>query len=92
MTKTTPELASPSPNYYITPMGGRLSSLQINVHRYPTRRVFSGTRLKLMTRRPRVRLLDHYATAATTSVLKLIFWIRSKKRILICICSGVISI
>ncbi|GFU13461.1 uncharacterized protein TNCV_937701 [Trichonephila clavipes] len=27
--RTTPELASPSPNYHITPTGGRLSSRQI---------------------------------------------------------------
>ncbi|GFW37908.1 uncharacterized protein TNCV_4631101 [Trichonephila clavipes] len=36
-----------SPNYHITPTGGRLSSS------------FSGTRLELMTRRLRVRYLDH---------------------------------
>ncbi|GFW19642.1 hypothetical protein TNCV_1605331 [Trichonephila clavipes] len=41
---------------------------RLNVHRPPTRRVFSGTRLKLMTRRPRVRYLGHKATAATSCV------------------------
>ncbi|GFY26721.1 hypothetical protein TNCV_2880491 [Trichonephila clavipes] len=35
------------------------------MHRSPTRRVFSGTRLQLMTRWPQVRYLDHLATAAT---------------------------
>ncbi|GFV93684.1 hypothetical protein TNCV_365851 [Trichonephila clavipes] len=39
----------PSPNYHTTPKGERFSSRQRNVHRYPTRRVFSGTGLELMT-------------------------------------------
>ncbi|GFY12120.1 hypothetical protein TNCV_3096741 [Trichonephila clavipes] len=40
------QLFTPSPNYPTTPTGGRLTSLQINVHRFPTR-------LELMTCLPR---------------------------------------
>ncbi|GFV59618.1 hypothetical protein TNCV_228591 [Trichonephila clavipes] len=47
VTKTTPELA-PSPNFPITPTGGRLSFDIFNEHL----QVFSGTRLELMTRWP----------------------------------------
>ncbi|GFV24987.1 uncharacterized protein TNCV_884531 [Trichonephila clavipes] len=36
-----------------------------NVHRYPTRRVFSGTGLELVTRPATIRYLDHSATAVT---------------------------
>ncbi|GFT49293.1 hypothetical protein TNCV_4582871 [Trichonephila clavipes] len=59
VTKTTPELEPPSPNFLTSHTGGRLSLDRFNVHRPPTRRVFSGTRLELMTRRPRLRYLDH---------------------------------
>ncbi|GFY01208.1 uncharacterized protein TNCV_5076751 [Trichonephila clavipes] len=38
---------------------------RFNVHRSPTRRVFSEIRLELMTRRPRVHYLDHQATTVT---------------------------
>ncbi|GFU86483.1 hypothetical protein TNCV_1418351 [Trichonephila clavipes] len=43
----------PSPNYHTTPSGERLSSRKIDVHHCPTRRVFIGTRLELMTCQPR---------------------------------------
>ncbi|GFT06470.1 uncharacterized protein TNCV_3356031 [Trichonephila clavipes] len=65
VTRTTPELAPPSPNYHTTPTGGRLSNERFNVHRCPTQRDFSGTRLELMTRWPRVRYLDPWETTAT---------------------------
>ncbi|GFV27501.1 hypothetical protein TNCV_2540391 [Trichonephila clavipes] len=52
------ELAPPSPRFYITPRGRRLSIDRFNGHHPPTRWVFSGTRLELMTRRPRVRYYD----------------------------------
>ncbi|GFW77009.1 uncharacterized protein TNCV_2724391 [Trichonephila clavipes] len=43
-----------------------VSSLdRFNVHRYPTRRVFSGTGLELVTRQATIRYLYHSATAAT---------------------------
>ncbi|GFU93571.1 hypothetical protein TNCV_948131 [Trichonephila clavipes] len=43
VTWMTPELAPSSPYYHTTPTGGRFSSRQFNVHRCPTRRIFSGT-------------------------------------------------
>ncbi|GFT81868.1 hypothetical protein TNCV_270591 [Trichonephila clavipes] len=51
--------APPFPNYHTTPTGERLSSRIFNAHRSPTWWVFSGTKLELMIRRPRVRYLDH---------------------------------
>ncbi|GFU13451.1 hypothetical protein TNCV_937621 [Trichonephila clavipes] len=67
----TPELAPPSPNYHTTPTGGRFSfsgtGRQIyHVHRCPTRRVFSGTGLELVTKPATIRCLYHSATAATS--------------------------
>ncbi|GFY06033.1 hypothetical protein TNCV_3863371 [Trichonephila clavipes] len=58
VTSTAPEMASPSPYFHITSTGGRLNLDRFNVHRSPIRRVFSGTRLEIMTRHPRVRYLD----------------------------------
>ncbi|GFU98969.1 uncharacterized protein TNCV_3382141 [Trichonephila clavipes] len=61
VTWTTPELAPPSPNY----LRENVSALdRFNVHRCPTRRVFSGTGLELVTRQATVRYLYHSATAA----------------------------
>ncbi|GFW19840.1 uncharacterized protein TNCV_3561431 [Trichonephila clavipes] len=40
---------------------------RFNVHRCPTRRVFSGTGLELVTKQATVRYLYHSATAAATS-------------------------
>ncbi|GFW39771.1 hypothetical protein TNCV_2419371 [Trichonephila clavipes] len=57
-------LAPPFPSFHITPTGGRLSFEKFNLHRTPTRRIFSGTRLELMTHHPRVRYLDYKATTA----------------------------
>ncbi|GFY35343.1 hypothetical protein TNCV_796951 [Trichonephila clavipes] len=50
VTRRTLELAPPL--LTITPTGGCLSSRKIQLHRSPTRRIFSGTRVELMTRRP----------------------------------------
>ncbi|GFY05722.1 uncharacterized protein TNCV_4403891 [Trichonephila clavipes] len=67
VTWTTPVLAPP---LLTTPPHQRkdISSLDnFNVHRSPTRRVFSGTGLELVTRPATFRYLDHLATAATRS-------------------------
>ncbi|GFT33828.1 hypothetical protein TNCV_4383341 [Trichonephila clavipes] len=53
--RTTPELEPPSPNYHTAPMRRLLSLDRFNVHQW----VFVGTRLKLMTRQPRVHYLGH---------------------------------
>ncbi|GFW74025.1 hypothetical protein TNCV_545491 [Trichonephila clavipes] len=51
--RKTPELEPFSPNYNTTPMGGLLCALdRFNVHRSPTRWVFSGTGLELVTSQP----------------------------------------
>ncbi|GFU94001.1 uncharacterized protein TNCV_2610711, partial [Trichonephila clavipes] len=61
----TPELAPLSPNYHTTPKRENVSTLnRFNVHRCPTRRVFSGTGLELVTRQATIRYLCHSATAA----------------------------
>ncbi|GFT27615.1 uncharacterized protein TNCV_3569961 [Trichonephila clavipes] len=67
VTWTTPELARPSPNYHTTPHQREdVSALdRFNVHRCPTRRVFSGTGLELVTRQATIRYLGHSVTAAT---------------------------
>ncbi|GFX15596.1 hypothetical protein TNCV_2130841 [Trichonephila clavipes] len=51
----TPELAPPL--LTTTPMGGRLSSRQIQRTSLPTRRDFSGTRFELVTCQPRSDIL-----------------------------------
>ncbi|GFV53478.1 transposase [Trichonephila clavipes] len=65
VTWTTPELAPP----LLTTTPHRredVSALdRFNVHRCPTRRVFSGTGLELMTRQAPIRYLYHSATAAS---------------------------
>ncbi|GFW89422.1 uncharacterized protein TNCV_3967121 [Trichonephila clavipes] len=62
---TTPELAPP----LLTPTPHQredVSALdRFNVHRWLTRRVFSGTGLEPVTRQATVRYLYHSATAAT---------------------------
>ncbi|GFV00606.1 uncharacterized protein TNCV_915451 [Trichonephila clavipes] len=70
---TIPELASPL--LTTTPhQREEVSALdRFNVHRCPTRRVFSGTGLELVTRQAMVRYLYHSATAATRSEPK---WFR----------------
>ncbi|GFW62167.1 uncharacterized protein TNCV_1685981 [Trichonephila clavipes] len=64
VTWTTPELAPPL--LTTTPhQGEEVSALdRFNVHRCPTRRVFSGTGLELVTKQATVRYLYHSATAA----------------------------
>ncbi|GBN71839.1 hypothetical protein AVEN_43067-1 [Araneus ventricosus] len=43
MTRTTPELAPPSPNFHATPTGGRLATtFDLACNRPHTRRIFSG--------------------------------------------------
>ncbi|GFY16529.1 uncharacterized protein TNCV_735581 [Trichonephila clavipes] len=63
VTWTTPELAPPLLN--TTPHQREdVSALdRFNVHRCPTRRVFSGTGLVLVTRQAMIRYLYHSATA-----------------------------
>ncbi|GFX57885.1 uncharacterized protein TNCV_3068521 [Trichonephila clavipes] len=65
VTWTTPELAPPL--LTTTPHQREdVSALdRFNVHRCPTRRVFSGTGLKPVTKQATVRYLYHSATAAT---------------------------
>ncbi|GFW74949.1 uncharacterized protein TNCV_2678171 [Trichonephila clavipes] len=65
VTWTTSELAPPllttTPHHWED-----VSTLdRFNVHRFPTRRTFSGTRLELVTRQATIRYLYHSATAAT---------------------------
>ncbi|GFS84492.1 uncharacterized protein TNCV_4606721 [Trichonephila clavipes] len=66
VTWTTPELAPPL--LTTTPHHREdVSALdRFNVHRCPTRRVFSGTGLELVTRQAMIRYLYHSATAATS--------------------------
>ncbi|GBM22947.1 hypothetical protein AVEN_172300-1 [Araneus ventricosus] len=43
MTRTTPELVPPSPNFHATPTGGRLTTTyDLACNRPHTRRIFSG--------------------------------------------------
>ncbi|GFU88227.1 uncharacterized protein TNCV_846201 [Trichonephila clavipes] len=65
VTWTTPELAPPL--LTITPHQREdISALdRFNVHRCPTRRVFSGTGIEPVTKQATVRYLYHSATAAT---------------------------
>ncbi|GFX44096.1 hypothetical protein TNCV_4118921 [Trichonephila clavipes] len=58
---------TPSPNYHTTPTEDVSALDRLNVHRCPTRRVFSGSELELVTRQATVRYLYHSATAATGS-------------------------
>ncbi|GFW84233.1 uncharacterized protein TNCV_4878961 [Trichonephila clavipes] len=66
VTWTTPEQAPP---LLTTPPHQRedVSALdRFNVHRCPTRRVFSGTGIELETKQATIRYLYHSATAATS--------------------------
>ncbi|GFX68089.1 uncharacterized protein TNCV_921901 [Trichonephila clavipes] len=67
VTWTTPELAPP----LLTATSHQredVSALdRFNVHRYPTRWVFSGTGVELVTRQATIRYLYHSATAAFKS-------------------------
>ncbi|GFW84171.1 uncharacterized protein TNCV_4878341 [Trichonephila clavipes] len=65
VTWTTPELAPPL--LTTTPHQREDVSVldRFSVHRCPTRRVFSGTRLELVTKPATIRCLYHSATAAT---------------------------
>ncbi|GFV41282.1 piggyBac transposable element-derived protein 4 [Trichonephila clavipes] len=69
VTWTTPELAPPL--LTITPHQREdVSALdRFNVHHCPTRRVFSGTGLELVTRQATIRYLYHSATAAPSGIV-----------------------
>ncbi|GFX17432.1 dystrobrevin beta [Trichonephila clavipes] len=55
-----------SPNYqHLSPRVVVSDLDRFNVHRCPTRRVFSGTGIELVTRQATIRYLYHSATAAT---------------------------
>ncbi|GFY02495.1 uncharacterized protein TNCV_3503761 [Trichonephila clavipes] len=71
VTWTTPELAPPL--LTTTPYQREdVSALdRFNVHRCPTRRVFSGTGLELVTRQATIRYLCHSASAATSESAEL---------------------
>ncbi|GFU86980.1 uncharacterized protein TNCV_485911 [Trichonephila clavipes] len=75
-----------SPNYNTPPHQREdVSALdRFNVHRCPTRRVFSGTGLELVTRQATVRYLYHWATAATDNGMQcwLNGWERGKEKFL----------
>ncbi|GFX18816.1 uncharacterized protein TNCV_4143371 [Trichonephila clavipes] len=64
VTWTTPELAPP----LLTTTPHQLEDVsaldRFNVHRFPTRRVLSGTGLELVTRQATIRYLYHSTTAA----------------------------
>ncbi|GFX02603.1 uncharacterized protein TNCV_728571 [Trichonephila clavipes] len=79
VTWTTPELAPPL--LTTTPHQREdVSALdRFNVHRCPTRRVFSGTGLEPVTKQATVRYLYHSATAAA---IKLGSWRESDVRLL----------
>ncbi|GFX96139.1 uncharacterized protein TNCV_2290281 [Trichonephila clavipes] len=66
-TWTKLELAPLSFNYHITPHEDVSALNRFKVHRCPTRRVFSGTGIELVTRQATIRYLYHSATAATSS-------------------------
>ncbi|GFY28525.1 uncharacterized protein TNCV_4149561 [Trichonephila clavipes] len=67
----TPELAPPL--LTTTPHQREdVSALhRFNMHRCPTRRVFSGTGLELVTKQATIRYLYHSATAATLNLSRL---------------------
>ncbi|GFW94793.1 uncharacterized protein TNCV_4248331 [Trichonephila clavipes] len=70
VTWTTPELAPPSSNYQPHQWEDVSAVDRFSLHRCLTRRVFSGTRLELVTRPATIRYLDHSATAAPWDHLK----------------------
>ncbi|GFW75689.1 uncharacterized protein TNCV_4428721 [Trichonephila clavipes] len=65
VTRTTPELAPPLLTTTPHQQEDVRALGRFNVHRCPTRRVFSGTGLELVTRQATIRYLYHSATAAT---------------------------
>ncbi|GFV98599.1 uncharacterized protein TNCV_1452851 [Trichonephila clavipes] len=70
VTWTTPELAPHSPNYH-TKQWEDVSALdRFNVHRCPTRRVFSGTGLELVTKQATARYPYHSSNAAMMTLLQ----------------------
>ncbi|GFV64762.1 uncharacterized protein TNCV_3275331 [Trichonephila clavipes] len=67
---TTPELTLPSSNYYTASTEDVSVLDRFSVHRCPTRRVFSGTWLDLVTKPATIRYLYHLATVAIDYTLK----------------------
>ncbi|GFW20065.1 hypothetical protein TNCV_867711 [Trichonephila clavipes] len=51
------------------------------MHRCPTRRVFSGTGLELVTRPATIRYLDHSATAALCQLARLYYYVMTFVRV-----------
>ncbi|GFW26139.1 uncharacterized protein TNCV_3396351 [Trichonephila clavipes] len=82
VTWTTPELP-PLPFLTTTPHQREdVSALdRFNVHRCPTRRVFSGTGLDLVTKPAMIRYLYHSASAAETKI----------RLVILCVCSIALS-
>ncbi|GFU99683.1 uncharacterized protein TNCV_3597541 [Trichonephila clavipes] len=60
----TPELAPPLLTTTLHQLEDGSALDRFNMHRCPTRRVFCGTGLELVTRPATIRYLDHSATAA----------------------------
>ncbi|GFU76742.1 hypothetical protein TNCV_2391371 [Trichonephila clavipes] len=56
---------TPSPNYHPSPREDVSALDRFSVHRCPTRRVFSGSGLKLVTKPATIQYLYHSATVAT---------------------------
>ncbi|GFV35770.1 uncharacterized protein TNCV_913601 [Trichonephila clavipes] len=75
VTRTTPELAIPL--LTTTPhLRQDISALDgFNVHRCPTRRVFSGTGPELVTRQATIRYLYHSATADTNMLEEVVLYV-----------------
>ncbi|GFU56995.1 uncharacterized protein TNCV_1778691 [Trichonephila clavipes] len=68
VTWTTPELSPPLLTTTLHQREDVPALDRFNVHRCPTRRVFSGTRLELVTRQATFRYLYHSATGATRTL------------------------
>ncbi|GFV09559.1 uncharacterized protein TNCV_3159561 [Trichonephila clavipes] len=67
VTRTTPELAHPHLTSTLHQREDVSALDRFNVHRCPTRWVFSGIELELVTRRATIRNLDHSGTTAAQS-------------------------
>ncbi|GFY34469.1 uncharacterized protein TNCV_2821551 [Trichonephila clavipes] len=68
VTWTTPELAPLSPKYHTTPREDVSALDRIKVHRCPTRRVFCGTGLELVTRQATIPDIYTYTTRLPQSL------------------------
>ncbi|GFS93814.1 hypothetical protein TNCV_5052901 [Trichonephila clavipes] len=70
-------MAPPSPNYLNHQREDGSALDRFNVHGCPTRRIFSGTRLELMTRQAKIQYL-HLWAAATLKRLKVSEYVRNR--------------